>query len=302
MPPSLNRARFKRVAAVVGGALCVVAIGLLIRRGAALGDALGDRLAEIEPASFAAALAAYLAGALALGAAWIALVRCMADAHARARPLLIAHLRAQVAKYLPGNVFHFAYRHAAARAEGVGHVALGGALALESALLIAASAIVALGVVADPRLESVVPHARLGVWAAPLLAALAIAAALALTRRYGRARASLRETALTLVAVLAIDLVFFALAAVALRLLCAQPTAMPFSAWCGWLSLAWVVGYVTPGAPGGIGLRETVLVLGLQNVLGEADALAVALAYRLLTLIADGLLAALGFAIPNARA
>jgi uncharacterized membrane protein YbhN (UPF0104 family) len=45
-------------------------------------------------------------------------------------------------------------------------------------------------------------------------------------------------------------------------------------------------------------LREAVLVLGLRNVLGEADALAVALAYRLLTLIADGVLATIGFAIP----
>jgi uncharacterized membrane protein YbhN (UPF0104 family) len=70
---------------------------------------------------------------------------------------------------------------------------------------------------------------------------------------------------------------------------------LPFAAWCGWLALAWVVGYVTPGAPGGLGLREAVLVLGLSPVVGDAEAMAVALAYRLVTIVADALLAGGGF-------
>jgi uncharacterized membrane protein YbhN (UPF0104 family) len=95
--------------------------------------------------------------------------------------------------------------------------------------------------------------------------------------------------------VLAIDFAFFLLAGAAVRVLDSSPDVLPFSAWCGWLSLAWIVGYVTPGAPAGIGLREAVLVLGLSPALGESEALALALLYRLVTTIADGALAAFGF-------
>jgi hypothetical protein len=204
-------------------------------------------------------------------------------------------LRAQVAKYLPGNVFHFAYRHIAARREGVAHASLGAALGLEAALLLAAAGIVALGVVSDPRIESVVPWARQFVWLAPSLTLLAWLALSFVAPRFGVPDAPMMQRAPRLALVLAINLVFFALAGAALRELHPQGGAMPFSAWCGWLSLAWLLGYVTPGAPAGLGLREGVLALGLTPVLGESEALALALVYRLVTVVADGVLAAVGF-------
>lgn len=290
MPPAL-----KRVAGFAGAALCVLAVVLLLRHGLKLGDALGERLRLIAPSVFAGALASYSAGAVLLGVAWAVLVRATAGPDARARPLFVAHLRSQLAKYLPGNVFHFAYRHVAARGEGAGHAALGGALALESALLVAAAALLALGVAADPRLAQLAPWARALVLAAPPAALAACVVAVWVVGRGDAAGMRRPRLARAVVLALAIDLAFFAAAAAALRLLCAQPQALPFAAWCGWLALAWIVGYVTPGAPGGLGLREAVLALALAPALGEAGAMAVALAYRLLTVVADAVLAAAGF-------
>ncbi len=51
--------------------------------------------------------------------------------------------------------------------------------------------------------------------------------------------------------------------------------------------LAWVIGFVIPGAPGGIGVREFVLVFLLGNFLGKSDVLTVALIHRLLTILGD---------------
>lgn len=297
MPPSLNAALAKRAVGVAGALLCVVALALLVRRGVALGAELGDRLAQISILHFAVALAAYVVGAMALAFAWALLVRTAAGGALHTRPLVVAHLRSQLAKYLPGNVFHFAYRHLAARRQGVGHAALGAALAFESLLLIAAAAILALGVSADPRIDAMLPWALRLLWLAPPLAGVAVLIASASARRFGFAETNGRKAGAALLGVLAIDICFFLLAAFALRLLCAQPAAMPFDAWCGWLSLAWAVGYVTPGAPAGLGLREAVLALGLGPVLGQSEALALALAYRLLTVAADAVLAGIGFAL-----
>ena len=60
--------------------------------------------------------------------------------------------------------------------------------------------------------------------------------------------------------------------------------------WPGWLAgfaLAWTVGLVVPGAPGGLGVFEAVLLLRLSVSLPEAPLLAVALSYRLTSTAAD---------------
>jgi glycosyltransferase 2 family protein len=286
----------KRAATIAGGLLCVLAAALLVARGIALRETLSERLSQLSPATFAASLGLYTAGSLLLGIAWVALVRIASAGHPRARPLFRAHLRAQVAKYLPGNVFHFAYRHVAARREGVAHGSLATALGLEAALLLAAAGVIALGAVTDPRLDALLPWARPLVWLVPLLAVGAWLALSYVAPRFGVPAAPLMQRAPRFALVLAINLVFFALAGTALRELCAQqPDALPFGAWLGWLALAWLVGYVTPGAPAGLGLREAVLALGLAPALGDAEALALALLYRLVTVAADGLVAVLGF-------
>lgn len=298
MPPPLSRAALQRATGVVGSLITLIALILLLRRGWALGDALGDQLLRLSPASFLAALAAYLLGGLLHAAGWGVLVRSASSTRPHLAPLFIGHLRSQLAKYLPGNIFHFAYRHVAARREGVGHRALGLALALESILLMAAAAALAFGVMGDPRIDTVVPWARPLVWLIPLLAAGTWAGIGLIGPRAGYAQLAFSQTGLPLALVLVAYVAFFVLGAASLRVLVDQPGALPFAAWCGWLSLAWIVGYVVPGAPAGLGLREAVLVLGLSPVLGDVDALALALTYRLITLLADGLLAIIGFAVP----
>lgn len=297
MQAALNRGRLQRVAHAGGALLCVVALVLLVRRGLALGASLGDELLRIPPAAFALSLGVYVAGSLLLALGWALLARLASAAPLRIAPLAVGHLRAQLAKYLPGNVFHFAWRHLSARREGAGHRALALALLLESVLLVAAAAILALGVVSDPRIDALAPWARKLAWAAPVMALLAWIGIGVLARRGGHAHLAPARTAGPLSAVLALDLAFFLLAAFALRVLCGQPAGLPLPAWCGWLALAWALGYATPGAPAGLGLREAVLALGLGPVLGDAQALALALAYRLVTVAADGVLALAGFAL-----
>jgi uncharacterized membrane protein YbhN (UPF0104 family) len=66
--------------------------------------------------------------------------------------------------------------------------------------------------------------------------------------------------------------------------------------WRGWLAgfaLAWTAGLVVPGAPGGLGVFEAVLLLRLSASVPEAPLLAVALSYRLVTSLADLLVVAL---------
>jgi hypothetical protein len=65
--------------------------------------------------------------------------------------------------------------------------------------------------------------------------------------------------------------------------------------WFTWLAgfaLAWTLGLVVPGAPGGLGVFEAVLLLRLGGALAEPSLLAVMLSYRLVVTLADLLAAA----------
>jgi len=71
-----------------------------------------------------------------------------------------------------------------------------------------------------------------------------------------------------------------------------QGTVEP-ATWLAGFALAWTVGLVVPGAPGGLGVFEAVLLLRLGVALPEAPLLAVALSYRLMVTLAELLAAGL---------
>src|SRR5262249_30189477 len=57
----------------------------------------------------------------------------------------------------------------------------------------------------------------------------------------------------------------------------------------GVYAVAWVVGLVTLVVPGGIGVREAVLLAGLTPAYGAGTALGVAVAFRIVSSLGDGL-------------
>ncbi|MEB3200099.1 MAG: hypothetical protein VKK62_06195 [Synechococcaceae cyanobacterium] len=68
---------------------------------------------------------------------------------------------------------------------------------------------------------------------------------------------------------------------------------IPWTTWLAGFALAWTAGLVVPGAPGGLGVFEAVLLLRLRVVLPDSQLLAIALSYRLISTAADLLAAAL---------
>ena len=71
---------------------------------------------------------------------------------------------------------------------------------------------------------------------------------------------------------------------------CVFAFKLPDPAWFIWLasfSLAYAVGLVVPGAPGGLGVFEATLLLRLGSSVAEAPLLAVVLSYRVISTLAD---------------
>jgi hypothetical protein len=68
----------------------------------------------------------------------------------------------------------------------------------------------------------------------------------------------------------------------------------------GAVAVAWFAGWITPGASAGLGVREAVIVLLLQNEIGIHDASYLAVAYRLATTGGNIAFALAGLAVGRA--
>lgn len=64
----------------------------------------------------------------------------------------------------------------------------------------------------------------------------------------------------------------------------------------GSFALAWVVGFLTPGAPAGLGVREGIMLALLQSTYSGPDAILIVIALRLATTLGDILCFLVGFA------
>jgi hypothetical protein len=286
----------------LGGALAIAAAGWVVASlvrgspGAAAGT--GVETSRLVAAAAAGAVLYALLGVLAAAAWW----RCL-GLYGRRPPMVPAVVlwaRTQAAKYLPGNVFHYLGRQLLGRRMGLSHAELAASAALELAtVLVAAAMLTAAGSAAAPggslRLSAAAGAAALAALAM-LFAADALIRRLPPLRRLadGLPPLSRRRTAAAALPALGLHLLVLAGTAGILWGLVAAgwpERALPLGAALAAYPLAWAAGTLTPGAPGGIGVREAALAVQLAPFLGEAPAALAAIALRAVTVGGDLLLA-----------
>lgn len=259
----------------------------------------GDLLALVT------ATVTYLCAGMVLALAWVRLLHNDASAETDTRTLIGIYARSQLAKYVPGNVAHLAGRHVLGRREGYRHSVLAVSALLEVVLLLFVStAIVMIG--------GLMPHLLLThggpdslLWAMPVLAVASVVGMhLAfrwfwplLRRRYPQLP-HLNLNLARLLPVLAAYVVFFILGGVALKLIIGTLNYggenLRFLSIVAIFALTWLIGFIAPGVPSGIGLREAALVLMLQPYMDSAWAVLAAVILRLVTVAGDVFLFCVG--------
>lgn len=275
------------------------------------GDVRFRELTEpVQWAKLAAAVLLYASVILLGTVAWRVLLHAFGqrpDPWTAERQLLIS----QIGKYLPGNFAHFAGRFTLALRDGLSGPAVGAALLTETAVTVAGglvTAIAGLALVPDlkMRLAEVLPEQSRLIWLVVALAGamLALYAATEALRRF-RGLEDLPRPRLSLVfAAFLIFPVSFTLLALSLQVvqsITAPGIPVPFTLMIAVFAAAWIAGLLTPGAPGGLGVRETVLTLGLTPLVGGPAALSAALLHRGVSIAGDVLCFALGLLLPRSQ-
>ncbi len=220
------------------------------------------------------------------------------------------YLRTNIAKYLPGNVWHFYGRVMAAKQAGV---ALGSAtlsVLLEPLLMAAAALLIAL--LSLQRLSPLMPLLALGGVLIGIHPRLINPVLAKLKRSKAKDIALDESTPLRLnrypLLPLLGEVVFLLLRGAGFLLIVAaisplQPGQVPVL--LGAFSFSWLLGLVVPGAPGGLGVFEATAIALLHNTLPTGITLSAVALYRLISTAAEAIgagLASLGKPPGNAFA
>lgn len=302
MTGDVGRSRPRRWVRWFGALLAIVAIFYLIVQFIEHADridaaSLQASLWLVLPATFG-----YFLCGFALVVVWWLSTRIAGAHELRLVTAAGPQLASQLGKYLPGNVAHFAARHFMMRRNNIGHAELVAAGIIEATVLVLAASLIGLGVlrpIATILLEAQVPEG-LETLAVSLLAVLTIGAwFMARKRGWINATVSPSRAVLEWFTAIAVALVFF-LGMAACFLLVSEALAWSaFRQVAPWVAASWLLGFIVPGAPGGIGIREFVLVFGLTPLVGEPSALLAAGLFRLVTVGGDGLMALVGAVLMN---
>lgn len=240
---------------------------------------------------------------------------------------IATYLRTNIAKYLPGNIWHFYSRLQACKNNQISTAPALLSIVLEPLLMAAAALIVASGSYPGWQTLALLPI-LLGVhpkFLNPILQRLAQGKLASLARhsrsqvRRGEAIESpesstdsaiqdipastvqlkryplvplLGEVCFVLLRGIGFILSLAALGPIEMQQL---PTIL------GGFSLAWVLGLVVPGAPGGIGVFELMAIALLQGSLAPEIIVGAVAAYRLISTLAEGIGAGVSFVMPTGR-
>ncbi|MEM7239607.1 MAG: hypothetical protein AAF501_17515 [Pseudomonadota bacterium] len=236
--------------------------------------------------------AGYGAALLLVAETWHGLISRLSGLHLPRVETYRSVTETQLGKYLPGNVAHLIGRHVWLRQAGPSHRALGGALVAEAGALVAgagllaACIVIALPIPYPPSISDIVKTGAVCVTAGALVAVI-LASVISRCRPWRGIAA--RSVALTMV--------FFILQGTAFWGVAALITDHPPAFLIGLSAIAWIAGFLMPGAPGGLGPRELVLVMLAAPAVGQADAALAAAIFRIVTLAGDGVCFGLGRAL-----
>jgi len=237
-----------------------------------------------------------------IGLMWMLLLRDQSIRLPLGKAMQIVAI-SQIGKYLPGNVGHFAGRAVMGRTAGVPMGVTAGTLLIEMAWTLAIGAgfsALALLFYLDSSARLSLPPVgipELGAVAALLLAGpwLGIHAvnrlAPGLSARVGGGKPLAPPRLGTALAVSVLLTVCFFILGVVLQLQAIwffQVEQAPLLPLTFLFAAAWLVGYVVPGAPGGLGVREAMMLVLLTPVVGAGAAVGLGISMRLVTLAGDG--------------
>jgi uncharacterized membrane protein YbhN (UPF0104 family) len=203
--------------------------------------------------------------------------------------------KSQIAKYIPGNIFHVLGRHILGSQVGIKHIVLAGATVYEILGLLSISILIGFSGMVIFGLGDIY-FSLYQIISILLTALVIIGLAIPLAPYLMSLRGiiipykGIGDSFLNIGKVYLFYFIFFLIAGLLLAVITNIFLDINFIITAKLIvifSIAWIAGFIIPGAPGGIGVREAVIIFFITPIIGEAQSIAVAIALRFITLLGD---------------
>jgi len=188
------------------------------------------------------------------------------------------YFKSQIMKYLPGNIFHFMYRHQQTKNNNFTHKQLGMAAFYESLLLVMAAFIIANLLFYWPdQITWLTNWLPVPFWTIVLMEFVGAIFMARLMINAGFITALVSYLfyfkGMGLITYLLIEALGF--------------LSQPYIFMTACFALSWLAGYVIPGAPGGTGVRELVFILLSSPKMPKHEALIIIALIRLISIFSE---------------
>ncbi len=191
------------------------------------------------------------------------------------------YFKSLIMKYLPGNVFHFAYRHHQTKSVNFSHKQLGMATAYESMVLVIAALLISNLLFLWPeQITWLTNFLPVPVWALFLIEVVGCMFFVQMLIRSG-----------FLTTLLSYFVYFAGMGLISYLLISALGfESQPYLFITACFALSWLAGYLIPGAPGGTGIREIVFIILCTPKMAEYEALLIIALIRLISIVAESVI------------
>lgn len=209
-----------------------------------------------------------------LAFAWKSILKSFLVTISQACALKIFGL-SQLAKYLPGNIFHLAGRQALGMAHGISGIALVKSAIWELGLIATVGSLFAILVI-----PLTYPTLNQFLFNSLFIFVIAIFGWIV-------SKSLSREILIAYILYLIFLIISGAIFAGIVTLISDSTYAINYVYVVSAFVIAWIAGLFTPGAPAGIGVRELVLLFLLKGMIADADILLAVVIGRLVTVVGD---------------
>lgn len=225
---------------------------------------------------FLASIFIYIALMMVLVFAWIVLLGFQESLRSAK-----VYFKSLIMKYLPGNVFHFAYRHHQTKSVNFSHKQLGMATAYESMVLVISALLTSHLLFFWPeQITWLTNYLPVPIWALFLIEIVGCMFFVKIL---------INTSFLT---ILSSYFVYFAgMGLISYLLIFALGfESQPYLFITACFALSWLAGYLIPGAPGGTGIREIIFIILCTPKMAEYEALLIIALIRLISIVAESII------------
>lgn len=290
----------KRVINIFGNILMLLSIAFIINRIIEYRIDFSEVLSVWPIIIIAILIIIYALVVVALANVYYAFLRLLSCKNISRKDTVFVYCKSNMYKYLPGNVFHYIGRNQISLNERIPHGTVIAATLAEMLLLTFAAAFTAAGLAGLYAVRWLVDnytHREMAILVISIL--LAILAIITLYRAKSKAREWIVEKStqinrIPFTVTIRFSIIYtvtfilngamFIMALYSIGGEISNNLILPV---IGMYTLSWIVGFLTPGAPAGLGIREAIMSTLLIGIVEAELVITAVLLYRIATIMGD---------------